>query len=250
MKEYLSAVPAGDSAVLIQFGTLPDVEINSLVLGLAEVLQSSSLSGIVGIIPAFTSILIEFDPLKLSAAQLIKFVNTANPRNREQIGRCFEVPVAYGSVLGQDLEDVANRLELTSDEVVRLHTSTDYRIFCLGFAPGFPLAGIVREELRIPRRAAPRTAVPAGSVAIAGFQTGIYPIAIPGGWHILGRTPAQLFSLFKPGFTPWRPGDYLRFRSISEDEYHELKRLSSLGEELVKEIERGRTNSEVSRPAH
>jgi KipI family sensor histidine kinase inhibitor len=134
----------------------------------------------------------------------------------ETPGRVIEIPTRYGGEYGPDLEFVAKHNGLTPDEVVRIHTSQSLRVFMLGFSPGFPYIGPLAPEIAAPRLATPRTLVPAGSVGIAGRQTGIYPSESPGGWRLIGRTDLKLFAPAKDPPALLRPGDYVRFRAVEE----------------------------------
>ena len=137
----------------------------------------------------------------------------------EQTGATIDVPVCYGGDFGPDLADVAALGGCTEDEVVRLHSGTEYRVYVVGFVPGFAYMGVVDDRLALPRRAAPRTRVPAGSVAIAAGQTGIYPMETPGGWHLLGRTPIRPFDPGRAEPVLFRPGDRVRFHAIDRETF-------------------------------
>jgi inhibitor of KinA len=133
--------------------------------------------------------------------------------------RLVEIDVCYGGEFGPDLEEVARLRGLSVDEVVRIHSTGDYLVYMIGFSPGFPYLGGLDSRIATPRRAAPRTLVPAGSVGIGGDQTGVYPIASPGGWQLIGRTPQQIFVVSREPPTLIQAGDRVRFRSISADEF-------------------------------
>ena len=136
--------------------------------------------------------------------------------------RRIEIPVCYDEELGPDLNDVARHSHLTVGEVVQRHSSTEYLVYFLGFSPGFPYMGNMPKELATPRMGTPRRLVPAGSVAIGGHQTGIYPVASPGGWRIIGRTPIKLFRPEEPEPTLLQMGDLVRFKAIDKNEFHQL----------------------------
>jgi inhibitor of KinA len=138
----------------------------------------------------------------------------------------MEIPVCYGGTHGPDLDDVAARHGITPDEVVRLHTGANYRVYMLGFAPGFAYLGGLSEMIATPRRPEPRTAVPSGSVGIGGSQTGIYPMVLPGGWQLIGRTPLVLFDATRSSPTLLSVGDTVTFRAISPNEYAGLAAVS------------------------
>jgi KipI family sensor histidine kinase inhibitor len=170
---------------------------------------------------------IHVDPLGLNVdtlmARLQRLAHTNSPE-RKPTGSHHTIPVCYGSEYGPDLEDVAAFAKISVVEAIRLHASVLYRVYMLGFSPGFPYLGVVPGPLALPRLATPRTTVPAGSVGIAGSQTGIYPTSTPGGWRIIGRTPIQLY---RPcNSTPFllSPGDMVRFESIGPHEFERLRR--------------------------
>lgn len=222
-RPWQHAAAAGDSALMLDFGEEISPEINERVQQAFRVISTANVLPVVGLIPGFSSLLVEFSPAHTAAdlleEQLAQLDYQGAPTYR---GRTIEIPTWYGGEAGPDLVEVSRQLGLTPNEVVERHTGTPYRIYCIGFAPGFPLAGILPAELRLPRRSVPRTRVPAGSVAIAGAQTGIYPTVSPGGWHLIGRTPGVLFDWAQSQPCIYQPGDSLRFRSISEAEYRDL----------------------------
>jgi KipI family sensor histidine kinase inhibitor len=218
----------GDAGLLLQFGTDLGEDSNDRVHQVAEAVLDAQFAGVVGVVPAFTTLLVEYDARRLTAEQLLEWLQVLPMgRSRPRSARTWDVPVLYGGNAGPDLEVAASQLGLRPDEVVSLHGAQIYRIYCIGFAPGFPLAGLLTPALRLPRRAIPRTRVYPGAVAIAGAQTGIYPLATPGGWHLIGRTPVVLFDWQDTPPCLYRPGDRLRFRAVSEEEYHALKASTS-----------------------
>jgi len=166
--------------------------------------------GVLGLIPGMNNLTLTFDPLRTEAAALEHAAQAlwARPLKRQQAGRLVEIPVRYD---GPDLADVATHCGLSPDEVVRRHTQADYVVYFIGFQPGFAYLGGLDESLHTPRRAEPRTAVPAGSVGIGGAQTGIYPLVTPGGWQLIGRTALPLFDPRAEPPTLLAPGDRVRF---------------------------------------
>jgi inhibitor of KinA len=182
------------------------------------------LPGITEIIPAYATLLVEWDPAVTRCETVIRALSRLDPPDGGAgVARHFRVPVLYGGAAGPDLEEAARALGLTADSLAGRHQAGCYRIFCLGFSPGFPLAGPLPEELTLPRRGSPRTRVPPGSVGIAGRQTGIYPLATPGGWHLIGRTPLRLFNPAAASPVAWKPGDSLSFYQVTEEEFHALE---------------------------
>ena len=234
---WKDAIPAGDGAILLDFGDSLDPVVNRAVHQVAVVLKKCRKPGIWGIVPAYTTLLIEFDPIQMTTAGVIALLDQLNVEGVSDLpSRTFEIPVCYEGGLGPDLDDVASRLGTSIQSIIERHTGRSYQIYCIGFSPGFPLCGVLPENLRVPRRESPRTMVPSGSVAIAGFQTGVYPTASPGGWHILGRTPARLFVLHRDPPILYRPGDYIRFRAIDPKEFRELESRVKERQEIIREV--------------
>lgn len=215
-------LPLGDSGVTVEFGDSIAPATNDQVIAFAQELDTLTISGVVDVAPTYRSVSVYFDPLLIDPDTLERRLRelAANlPQKPTGTGRMIEIPVAYGVDLGPDLADVARLAGVSEQEVVALHGSTDYRVYMLGFSPGFPYLGTVPATIAIPRLAEPRTKVPAGSVGIAGTQTGIYPQESPGGWRLIGRTPVKLYD--PQGSRPFllEPGDHVRFVEISYEEY-------------------------------
>ena len=205
--------PLGDYAILIQLGDEIAPAINARVHALDALLQNA-MPGIVETVPAYCTLLVHYDPLSLTydeAAKRIKEKLTQLDDSTHRASRHLEIPVQYGGASGPDLESVAATLALSPLDVVRLHSEREYTVYMMGFTPGFPYMGILDDKLIMPRMSTPRTHVPAGSVAIAGSQTGIYPVDSPGGWHILGWTPLKLFDPASENPFLFAPGDTVKF---------------------------------------
>lgn len=170
-------------------------------------------AGVTGLTPGMNNLLVAFDPLHTDPAALAAQVQAlwAQPARARALGRRVEIPVVYGGDAGPDLPDVAAHCGLSPDEVVRRHTAAEYVVYFIGFQPGFAYLGGLDEALHTPRRAEPRVAVPAGSVGIGGAQTGVYPLATPGGWQLIGRTTLPLFDPQAEPPTLLAPGDRVRF---------------------------------------
>ena len=207
--------PLGDRAFLAHFADEPGAA------GWANLVRAQRWSGVAEVVLAYRTVAVFADPEDVDLVDLdFRLRSLVSDSELPSPGRCVVIPVLYD---GADLHVVAARLELTADEVVNLHSSTDYRVFAIGFMPGFPYAGYLPTALaRLPRRDSPRLRVPAGSVAIAGRQTGIYPAQSPGGWHLLGTTPLCIADP-EAGYFPIRAGDRIRFEPISVSEF-EAKR--------------------------
>ncbi len=213
-------LPLGDSSILIQLGDEIDIAMNRRVHALDARLRRRLLQGIIETVPAYATLLVHYDPLILTYAQVADWVGEQVALVEEAVERNphhVEVPVRYGGENGPDLAFVASYHRSTPAEIVQLHTGQDYTVFMMGFTPGFAYMGKLADALATPRLENPRTHVPAGSVGIAGAQTGIYPIASPGGWQIIGRTSLSLFDLAREEPFLFAPGDSVRFVMESLD---------------------------------
>jgi len=201
---------AGDRALLVTLGETIDPSLLGLVLALDRALSDQRPAGLVSSVPAYASLLCRYDPAITDVTRLEDVIRQFEGRLDAAIpaGLVTEVPTQYD---GPDLEAVAHKTNLTPADVIDAHASREYLVYCIGFAPGFTYCGTLPDELVVPRLASPRVRVPAGSVAIAGRQTGIYALASPGGWNLIGRTDLRLF---EAGATPpvrFKPGDRIRF---------------------------------------
>jgi len=212
----------GDGALIAELGDKISPEVNQRVRELALVLEEDPIEGVVEIVPTYRSLLIIYDPLRVHLTALLHRIEGL----RKKIARIkipepktVEIPVLYGGEYGPDLEWVAQYHKITAQDVIRLHLAPLYQVYMIGFTPGFPYMGELPEQLATPRRKTPRTLIPAGSVAIAQRQTGIYPVASPGGWQIIGRTPLKLFNPTKSPPTLLEMGDRVKFFSITEEEF-------------------------------
>jgi KipI family sensor histidine kinase inhibitor len=207
-------VPLGDSALLIQLGDEIDLAINRRIHALDAQLNANHLAGVIETVPAYASLLVHYDPLALTFAQALDWVEETMTEAESMVTRkprLIEVPVRYGGEAGPDLDFVASDHHISAREVVRIHTSREYIVYMMGFTPGFPYMGKLDNAIATPRLETPRTRVIAGSVGVAGEQTGIYPIDSPGGWRLIGRTSLQLFDLAtEPPFL-FSPGDMVQF---------------------------------------
>lgn len=215
--------PLGDSAVVIELGNVIKETTLARVRALAAALTRDPPAGVVDVVPAFTTVTVFYDPGRTGDyASLCKDLQARarNSRPSKQNGvLTITIPVCYGGALGPDLAEVAHISKQSEEEVVRLHAEPLYAVHAIGFTPGFPYLGGLPEKLHVPRRATPRTVVPAGSVGIGGAQTGIYPRESPGGWNIIGRTPLVLFQSDRPEPALLRVGDCVQFKPISEEEF-------------------------------
>ena len=205
---------ASDCSLLIEFGESISLDTHHRVLRFLRWHARNPVPGVRNLHPAYTSVLIVFDPLIVTHEHLQHTVAAALPDMEHAelpAPRMVEVPVRYGGIEGPDLEDVAALLGLTREQVIELHSAPVYTVYFLGFVPGFAYLGGLRPELAMPRLPSPRTHVPAGSVGIAGDQTGVYPFITPGGWRLIGRTDVKMFETTRPEMSYLTTGDQVRF---------------------------------------
>jgi inhibitor of KinA len=212
-------IPLGDSAVLFRVADA------AAAGALARRLAAARPDGFIECVPAFDSVAICFDPLRVTASALVEIVTNDRTtklwrKSPADAPRDVVIPVCYDTAFGPDLADVAARAGLDIPAVIKLHAAGRYLVGAIGFMPGFPYLSGLDPRLHTPRRATPRTLIPAGAVGIGGAQTGVYPLASPGGWNLIGRTPLALFrpdNEIEP--TLLRPGDTVRFRAITPEEF-------------------------------
>jgi inhibitor of KinA len=214
--------PASDQSLLVYLGETISPETHHRVLKLLRLLESQPIPGVRNLHPAYASLLIVFDALQLRHEELTQILREYLTRSQEvplPRPRLVEIPVCYGGEFGPDLDDVARMHDLTTTQVIDRHASVTYLVYFLGFAPGFAYLGGLPESLVTPRLATPRRKVPAGSVGIAGNQTGVYPFATPGGWRLIGRTPVAMFRSDRDQMNALSIGDNVRFTPISPEQF-------------------------------
>ena len=219
--EYPTYRIMGDRALLVELGEGISPLINKKVRELFLAIERYEIEGVMELVPAYRSILITYDPLKITLTGLKKSINhIKETMDRTQIPepRTFKVPVVYGGEYGPDLQWVARYHQITPEEVIRLHTASAYQVYMIGFTPGFAYMGELSDTIATPRKETPRTYVPRGSVGIAQRPTGVYPAESPGGWQIIGRTPLRHFDPAKWPPTPVEMGDLVKFFPIKEEE--------------------------------
>jgi KipI family sensor histidine kinase inhibitor len=213
----------GDRALLVELGDQISPSINENVRELFLKLDRRPPEGVVELVPSYRSLMIVYNPLATEMdrlrAEILELHQATDPSLVPE-PKTLSVPVVYGGEHGPDLEWVAGFHKISTEEVIALHIGTTYRVYMIGFTPGYPYLGELPEALATPRRETPRTAVPQGSVAIAQRQSGIYPVQSPGGWHILGWTPIKLFDANQWPPTPLEMGDRVRFFPIQKEEIH------------------------------
>ena len=241
MKPTIS--PVGDRAISIDFGQVIDPTINRHIRQTIERIKELQLEGIIELVPTYCALLVEYDAMLYSYSEICNIIeptleegmtNTTN-----ELVTVVEVPTVYGGEFGPDLSFVASHNHLSEDEVISIHSGTDYLVYMLGFIPGFTYLGGMDSRIATPRLSSPRTLIPAGSVGIAGEQTGTYPSDSPGGWQIIGRTPVTMYDMSKAQAALLKAGDYVRYVPIDESEFHRIKALGTDYVPVIREEEVG-----------
>ena len=226
-KSEFNIYQSSETSVIIEFGDEINPEINKKIRILCDYLEENSFNGLIEYVPYFTSISIIYDHLKINPfeklREKIENIILSLDFSIEYEEHIVKIPVCYGSEYGPDIEYVAEVNNMTVNEVIDIHSKGEYLVYMIGFAPGFPYLGGMSERIAAPRRKTSRTAVPKGSVGIAGMQTGIYPLETPGGWQIIGRTPINIFNAESEEKTILKCGDIIKFYPISCDEYVKIK---------------------------
>jgi len=218
-------LPAGDKALLVEFGETIERALSERVLRLAERIKELRLNGVIETLPTFRSLLVRYDPLQTSGATLENEISAhlEDAGSAHDEVRLWHIPACYDRRCAADLDEVAERTSLTSDEVVVRHSGTRFLVYVVGFAAGYPYMGDLPSELVLPRRADPRVRVPAGSIAMATTLTGIYPLERPGGWHLIGAAPIRLFDPNWERPALLRPGDFAKFEPVDFAEYERIR---------------------------
>lgn len=215
----------GDRAVTVVFEQKISPEVNADVCGFTARFSELNMSGIIEIVPTYSAVTIHFDPMVLDAEMLVDSIEKildGRGGEAQAEGETVVIPVVYGGEYGPDIDNVCQHTGLSREEVIARHSGREYLIYMLGFTPGFPYMGGMDESIATPRLKTPRTAIPAGSVGIAGAQTGVYPIRSPGGWQLIGRTPLKLFDMDRADPFLLRAGQKVVFRPITEEEYERM----------------------------
>ena len=226
-------LPAGDTAVVAEFGNEISEAVNRRVAAFAALLAQSGIPGIQETVPTYRSLMIHYDPRVIRYGALLSALSALElPPEDAGAGAEKEVlviPVLYGGEAGPDIRNVAEKNGLTEAEVIALHTGTDYRVYMLGFIPGFTYLGGMDPRLNTPRLATPRVKIPAGSVGIAGMQTGVYPVESPGGWQLIGRTPVAFYDAHRADPILPKAGWYIRFAAVDAAEYARIEAAVAAG---------------------
>ncbi|MDR1906019.1 MAG: 5-oxoprolinase subunit PxpB [Clostridiales bacterium] len=217
---------AGDTALVMEFGNEINDALNANVKSVYDGLIQKPIDGVREAVPTFRSLLVYYRPEKISFESLQKkladlSVNAVSSVNKSK--RVIHIPVAYGGEYGEDMARVSEHTGLSEKEIISIHSGKDYLIYMLGFLPGFPYLGGMDRRLITPRLKNPRTRIPEGSVGIGGEQTGIYPLASPGGWQLIGRTPVKPYDADRKNPFIYNAGEYIRFFPISADEYRKIE---------------------------
>ncbi|WP_438482781.1 5-oxoprolinase subunit PxpB [Oleiharenicola lentus] len=231
----MQITPLGDNALMLELGDTIDERTHKRVQESWRALAAAPLPGVSELVPAYTTVTVFYDPTAVvqAGAPWDGIVDWLGARVRERLKnppkmekskpRTVEIPVCYGGEFGPDLETVAKHAKLSAEEVIKRHAKVDYLVYVVGFSPGFPYLGGLPKELATPRLTKPRTSVPVGSVGIGGLQTGIYPLATPGGWNLIGRTPVKLFRPTENPPVLLQAGDRVKFRAITAPEFATLE---------------------------
>lgn len=220
--QNIEVVPEGDSGLLIQFEQVISPAINQRIAAIVKLIRAQQISGIIDMIPTYCSLLINYNPQAISYKELhhrIESIVKMDTKTESITKKVYEIPTCYGGKYGPDLKNIAEHAGLSEEEVIRIHSSSDYLIYMLGFLPGFTYLGGLDERIHTPRLANPRVLIPAGSVGIGGSQTGIYPVDSPGGWQLMGMTPVKTYDPNRAEPILVQAGDYIRFVPVSEEEY-------------------------------
>jgi inhibitor of KinA len=226
--------PLSESSITIEFGSAISFEINQKVIAFRKLLLSNPFDGLIEVVAAYSTLTVFYDPVRVSgfssplspAKKVEEILFELSTRSKEidqqEDSEVISIPVCYDKEFALDLQWLADFHKVSEKDIIKHHIRSEYAVFMIGFMPGFPYMGILPETLESPRKQTPRTLVPAGSVGIAGRQTGIYPFDSPGGWQIVGRTPLKLFSTDAKKHSLLQAGDRVQFLPISKDEFKQL----------------------------
>lgn len=218
--------PAGDQALVVEFGKNIDEETNDKVHALSDYLKEHHIKGIRETLPTYRSLMVFYDSSEVDFFKLSKVIWHYKPfknKNDKKIRRKLLVPCCYGGNYGPDLKEMSNILGMGQEEIIRIHEKADYKIYMLGFLPGFVYLGGLDEKISVPRLDTPRISIPARSVGIGGNQTGVYPISSPGGWRLIGSTPLDFYNPKNEPPILCSAGEYIGFVSINETEYDAIR---------------------------
>ncbi|MGO4573087.1 5-oxoprolinase subunit PxpB [Microvirga sp. 2TAF3] len=231
-------LPCGDSALSVEFGDSIDPDLNGKVLALDEILRAKAPAGVLETVPTYRSLLVHFDPTLVDYESLTKLLASETealaPRNT--VGQRWKIPVVYGDAFGADLDEVAQRHGLEPKQVIDLHAGAVYRIYMIGFMPGFAYLGGLDPRLATPRRTQPRAKIPSGSIIIGGVQAAVASIECPSGWHLLGRTPVRSYAPERDPAFLLAAGDEVVFEPVDSPRWEALERAALAGEPLAERV--------------
>lgn len=223
---------AGDRGLVVEFGNEISEEINNQVHAFAGQLASKKIKGIIEVVPTFRSLMIYYDPDSISYSKLVRILSTIqvsgkNAGNDKK--KVLQIPCCYEAPFGEDLTDMEQILGLSKQEIIQIHSSTNYKVYMLGFLPGFVYLGGLDPRIETPRLKTPRVKIDAGSVGIGGNQTGVYPVPSPGGWRLIGNTPVKFYDPNSKEPFLCQAGEYIHFVPISYEEYQHIEQLVAAG---------------------
>ncbi len=231
-------LPAGDTALVVEFGDRIELRLSTMVLALARRLDAAKIEGIIETVPTFRSLMVHYDPLVLSSHTLTARIDELMDglHATQETGRVWRLPACYDARIAPDLDDVAGRTGLSPAQVVECHSAASYHVYMLGFMPGMAYLGDVAPELRLPRRSEPRLKVPAGSLGIATLMSCVYPLETPAGWHLIGRSPVPFLQRRPRPAALLAPGDTVSFMPVSLREYENLMAKAAAGALTIRPV--------------
>ena len=228
MEQTVRFMPAGDAALVAEFGREVDEAVNQRVHDMAKWLEANRIYGVTEVLPTFRSLMVFYDPQKISYGRLVRKLQGYRPSETAQLAggkMVLSIPCCYD---GPDLEGMCALTGLSREEIIAIHSGVDYKIYMMGFLPGFVYLGGLDKRICVPRLDTPRTRIEPGSVGIGGSQTGVYPVASPGGWRILGRTYRKFYDPAREEPILCKAGQYIRFVPVTPEEYEEGARKEGL----------------------
>lgn len=231
-------LPCGDSALTVEFGSIIDPDLNGMVLALDEIVRAHAPAGLLETVPTYRSLTIQFDPVETDYDALVGLLTgvTKDLAPRNSVGRRWRVPVVYGGEYGSDLEEVAGIHGLTPNQVIEIHSSAVYRIYMIGFLPGFTYLGGLDKRIATSRRLHPRAKIPAGTIMIGGEQAGIAPMDMPSGWHNLGLTPVRPYAPERDPVFLFAAGDEIVFEPVDASRWEAMEKAVRAGEPVAEEV--------------
>ena len=216
----------GDSSIIVQFENEISQKVHKKVMGLTNAIMRAKIKGVIECVPTYNTVFITYNPKKTTHEKIIEKIKSLNfdGKDQKKKARILKIPVCYGQDFGGDLEEISKITGLSREEIIKIHSEKEYLIYMIGFLPGFAYLGGLDERLIVPRLENPKLKIPAGSVAIGGSQTGIYPVDSPGGWRIIGRTPIKVYDQERKNPVLFSAGDYIKFEVIDSDMFYKNQR--------------------------